>query len=313
MIILTAILIFWLLLRITDRLIGRFSAQADGSCRVETRSLFMLGRRVFKILLFIIIVLLVLRSFGVDVTTALAGLGIGGIILGFGAQKTVENLFGGVSVLTDRVLHVGDFCKVGDQLGTIEDIGLRSTRIRRADRTLVAIPNGTIANATVENYSMREKILFKPTIGVRYETSADQLRYLLVQIRELLISHPKVESSTARARLIGFGPSSIDLEVFAYILSTTYPEFLAIQEDLLFRIMGLIEDSGTSFAFPSQTMYVRKDERAEPEKTKAAEDIVRRWREESQLPFPEHDPAAIARLENTLSYPPPASALKKEK
>lgn len=293
-IVLAAIVIFWLFLRATDFLAEGIGVRLERAGQMAARSLLMLGRRVFKALLFIVMVLFVLRSSGVDVSAVLAGIGIGGLVLGFGAQKTIENLFGGISLLTDRVLHVGDFCKVGDQLGTVEDIGLRSTRIRRVDRTLVSIPNGSVATASLENYSKRDKILFKSMIGLRYETSADQLRYLLAEIRQLLYQHPKVESSTARVRLIQFGASSIDLEAFAYIFSTDYPGFLAIQEDLLLRIMGLVEKSGISFAFPAQIVYLGRDKGLDPEKSKAAEGVVQGWRENNQLPFPDHDPDAIA-------------------
>lgn len=312
-IVLAAIVIFWLFLRATDFLAEGIGVRLERAGQMAARSLLMLGRRVFKALLFIVMVLFVLRSSGVDVSAVLAGIGIGGLVLGFGAQKTIENLFGGISLLTDRVLHVGDFCKVGDQLGTVEDIGLRSTRIRRVDRTLVSIPNGSVATASLENYSKRDKILFKSMIGLRYETSADQLRYLLAEIRQLLYQHSKVESSTARVRLVQFGASSIDLEAFAYIFSTDYPEYLAIREDVLLRIMGLVEKSGTSFAFPAQTVYLGRDKGLDPEKSKAAETVVQGWRENNQLPFPDHDPDVIAQLENTLEYPPPASVLRKEK
>jgi MscS family membrane protein len=280
---------------------------------VLANSVFLLGGRALKVVFLILLLLLVLQSFGVNVSAAWAGIGIGSIALGLGAQKTLENLFGGISLLSDQAFQVGDFCKVADQTGTVEDIGLRSTRIRTVDRTVVTIPNGALSNANLENISRRDKILFRPTLGLRYETSADQLRFLLAEIRKLLYQHPKVESSTGRVRLVRFGQSSIDLEVFAYILTSDYPEFLAIQEDLLLRIMELVEKSGTGLAFPSQTLYLGKETGPDQEKTRAVTAEVERWRKNKDLPFPNHDPATIAKIENTLEYPSTDSALRKVK
>src|SRR5206468_4236143 len=161
--------------------------------------------------------------------------------------------------------------------------------------------------------SRRDKILFKHTIGLRYETSADQLRYLLAEVRKLLYQHTCVESSTARVRLVRLGVHSVDLEVFAYVLSTDYAEFLGIQEDLLLRIFDLVESAGSSLAFPSQTLYVSRDKGLDKEKGDTASAAVEDWRQKNQLPFPDHDAATIAQIENTLEYPPEASALRKRK
>ncbi len=308
-----AVAVYWTLARLTDFLTGRLATRLSKTSVVLANSVFLLGRRVLKVVILVLLILLVFQSFGFNVSAAWAGIGIGSIALGLGAQKTLENLFGGISLLSDQAFQVGDFCKVADQAGTVEDIGLRSTRIRTVDRTVVTIPNGALSNANLENISRRDKILFRPTLGLRFETSADQLRFLLAEIRKLLYQHPKVESSSARVRLLRFGQSSIDLEVFAYILTSDYPEFLAVQEDLLLRIMDLVGESGTSLAFPSQTLYLGKEAGPDQEKSRAAAAEVERWRKNNELPFPDHDPATIAKVENTLEYPPLDSVLRKSK
>jgi MscS family membrane protein len=274
---------YWLIARITDHAVEQIQARLAGGAQGSAKSLLVLGRRVWKALVALVLVLLFLKSFGFDVDSALAGIGIGGIALGLGAQKTLENLFGGVSVLSDGTLRVGDFCKVGDQQGTVEDIGLRSTRIRTPGRTLVSVPNGTVASMSLENITEREKILFNPVLSLRYETSADQLRYVLIRIRELLDRHPSVESETSRVRLIGFGASSLDIQVFAYVLTTDYVEFLGFQEDLLLQVMDAVEQSGSGFAFPSQTTYLGRDPGMDPEKAKAALAAVAQWRAEGRF------------------------------
>src|SRR3989441_1840986 len=271
--------LYWVIVRLTDFIVARIERGLAGRGKGSAHSLLVLGSRAFDALVFVAIALLVLRSWGVDVTTALAGIGIGGIGLRVGAPKTFENLFGGGSVIRDNVLRVGDVCKVGNQLGRVEDIGLRSTQIRTLDRTLVSIPNGTTATANLENYSKRDKILFKQIVGLRRETSADQLRYVLAEVRRLLYEHSKVESATARVRLVHFADASLNIEVFAYVCTTEAEQFLATQEDLLLRILDIVEKSGTQLAIAAQTVYLTRDKGLNPEKTSAAEAVVNRWRE----------------------------------
>jgi len=204
--------------------------------------------------------------------------GAGGIALAFAAQKTIENVFGTVMIVVDRPVRVGDFCKVGDFMGTIEEIGLRSTRLRTMDRTLVVIPNGQLAATMVENYASRERFWFRHIIGLRHETTADQLRYVLEEIRAYLKAHSKVEPGTIRVRFIRFGGSSLDLEIFAYVLLADYSAFLGVQEELLLRIMDIIAEAGTSVAFPSQTTYLAKDSGLDAEKSQAAVERIRNQR-----------------------------------
>ena len=250
-----------------------------------------------------------LSAIGFNLTTVLAGLGIGGLAIAFAAQKTLENLFGGVSVLADEVLRVGDTCRFGDRIGTIEDISLRSTRVRTNERTVLAIPNGALAAMNVENLTRRDKMLFNPALGVRYETSPDQLRYLLAEVRRMLYEHPKVESDTARIRLAGFDNSALNLEVFSYVLTSDFAEFTAIREDLLLRIMEIVKESGSDFAFPSRTLYMAHDQGLDKEKVGTAEQQVQHWRDQSQLPFPDFAPADKSAFRGSITYPEPESAV----
>jgi len=254
--------------------------------------------------------LVFLYMLGFGLTAALAGLGVGGLALAFAAQKTLENLFGGIMITSDQPIRVGAFCTFGDQLGTVEDIGLRSTRFRTLDRTVVSVPNGQLAAMSLENFGLRDKIWFHPTIQLRYETSADQLRYLLAEIRHLLYAHPKVESQSARVRFVGLGSSSLNLDIFAYVYATDYAAFLEIQEDLLLRIVDIIAKSGTAFAFPSHTAYVTRDRGLDAEKTQAVVAQVQQWRAQKELPFPNFAPERIVRIGDTIEYPSPDSALR---
>src|SRR5437868_4525700 len=198
------IAVTWLAWCILRQVMRRGRERAIMSGRMGTGSLMLLGERILKAALVIVGVFAVLSTLGFNMSTALAGLGIGGIAIAFAAQKTLENLFGGVSVLGDEAIRVGETCRFGDRIGTVEDISLRSTRIRTPERTELSIPNGSLATMNIENFSRRDKVLFNTNIRVRLETSPDQVRYLLAEVRKLLYEHPKVETEGARIRFVGF-------------------------------------------------------------------------------------------------------------
>ncbi|SEM41883.1 MscS family membrane protein [Syntrophus gentianae] len=250
---------------------------------------------------------------GINLTAVVAGLGIGGIAVAFAAQKTIENFFGGVFLVWDKPIRLGDFCKAGEYQGIVEHIGLRSTQIRTSNRTVAFIPNGQLASIPVENFTLRDRFLLRHTLNLRYETTADQLRFILAELRELLYRHSRVDSMTVRVRLIGFGQSSLDVEIFAYVLEAAYEQFLAVQEDLLLRIMDLVESAGSGFAFPSQTLYMSRDEGLDEGKGHEAAEAAQRWRARGELPFPDHAPERISQLEGTLDYPPKGSVLSEKK
>jgi len=303
----------WLLLRILAGGFDRWRIRAITSGHAGTGSLVLLGQRIVKVLIVLFAALTVLGVLGFNMTTALAGVGIGGLAIGFGAQKTIENLFGGLSLLGDEVIRVGDVCDFNGRVGAVEDISLRSTRIRTVERTELSIPNGSLATMNVENLSRRDKFLFNPKIGLRYETTPNQLRYVLAEARRLLYEHPKVETASARIRFTGLEASWLALEIFSYILTQDAAEFNAIREDILLRMMDIVSEAGTGFAFPSQTLYLGRDPKPDEARTKEAEERVKRWREEKQLPFPDFAPAEISEFRDSLPYPPPDSAVNNPK
>jgi MscS family membrane protein len=303
----------WLLLRLMANGFDRWRIRAITRGHTGTGSLVLLGQRIFKVFVVLFAGLTVLGVLGFNMTTALAGVGIGGLAIGFGAQKTIENLFGGLSLLGDEVIRVGDVCNFNGRVGSVEDISLRSTRIRTVERTELSIPNGSLATMNVENLSRRDKFLFNPKIGLRYETTPDQLRYVLAEARRLLYEHPKVETASARIRFTGLEDSWLALEIFSYILTRDAAEFNAIREDILLRLMDIVSAAGTGFAFPSQTLYIGRDPKPDEVKAKEAEARVNRWREEKQLPFPDFAPAEISEFRDSLPYPPPDSAVNNQK
>src|SRR5215467_2007247 len=265
-----AVAAYWLVARITRDVSARIISRLTAGGRMGERSVVSLARRVLDVLAFIIIGLIALSSLGVNVTAALAGLGIGGLAIGLGAQKTFENLLGGISILTDKALQIGDACRIGDQRGTVEDIGLRSTKLRTEDRTVLTIPNGTVATATLENFRFRDKILSKQLVRLRYDLAPDHVRYALEELRRTLKQNNRVEDASSRVRLLRFVDAGMDVEIYAYLLVRDYSEFLALQEDLLLRIADTLERTGAGAAFPAQTTVLARPSGIDPEKEKTA-------------------------------------------
>ena len=252
---LTIIAVAWLLIRIAEE-IETVLLRRVATSNAATISLARVGRRCGDVLVIFVALLATLRHFGIDPTPALAGLGVGGIAVALAAQKTLENVIAGASLIFDQAVRVGDSLKVGEIVGTVDHIGLRSTRIRTLDRTVISIPNSQIANASLETLSARDKFWFHPIVSLRYETTSDQLRRVLDNTRRLLTSHNSVSHESVRVRFIRMGAFSLDVEVFAYLFATDWSQFLEIQEELLFSITNIVSAAGAAIAFPSQTMYV---------------------------------------------------------
>ncbi|HVP00302.1 MAG TPA: mechanosensitive ion channel family protein [Bryobacteraceae bacterium] len=219
-------------------------------------STLRLVRRTIDLLVVFAAILIALSHIGINVTAALAGLGVGGIAVALAAQKTLENVIGGVSIIFDRAMLVGDFLKIGETQGIVEDIGLRSTRIRTFDRSVVVIPNGQIATVSIEKLSKRDKFWFHPLLSLQYGTTATQMRSVLEGLRAMLAAHRLVDPHSVRVRFLRFGAASLDVEVFAYVLSADFPHFLEVQEELLLKVMDVVDKAGTKIAIPAQTTYV---------------------------------------------------------
>jgi MscS family membrane protein len=227
----------------------------------------------------------------------IAGVSVGGLAIALAAQGTLENVIGSINLFADRPVRVGDLCRYGDDIGTVEEIGLRST----------TIPNADFSKMKIVNFSRRDRMLLRTMLGLRYETTPDQLRHVLAKLRELLISHPRVHGDRLRVRFVGFGDFSLNLEVFAYLETQDLHEFLGIQEDLLLRMMSIVEHSGTGFAFPSRTLYLSRDGGLDAQRGQAAEQEVQAWREQQGLPFPDFAPEVVERIRHTLDFPPMGS------
>lgn len=252
--------IAWLAFRVVNRWGERARTRALSSSKDRSGSILLLGQRILTVLIVIIAGLAMLSILGFNLTTAIAGLGIGSIALAFAAQKTLENLFGGVSIISDQVVRVGEVCRIADREGTVEDISLRSTRMRTLQRTELSVPNGQLANMNLENMSRRDKFLFETRIGLQQETSPAQLRSFLTDVRQLLLADARVGRDRFRVRFVGIGESSFDLDIFCYVLTSDLGEFFTIREDLLLHILDLMAGKGIALAVPARALHLTRDQ-----------------------------------------------------
>jgi MscS family membrane protein len=231
---------------ISDQIISRLNPRE----RALSYSILPLTIRFIKIVIFCIGVLWVLGAWGYNTNAILAGIGVGGLAVALAAQKTIENLFGGVSLIIDRPVLVGDFCQFGGQLGTVEDIGLRSTRIRTLDRTLVTVPNSQFSTMTLENFSRRERMWFHPTLGLSRATTPEQVQQMMDAIEKILHEHRLVDASGVPVRFTKIGDQSLSLEIFAYVLTADGNEFLKVQTELLLKFLEAANELNVAFSVP---------------------------------------------------------------
>ncbi len=250
--------IFWAMWRSVD--VGvtalRSSTFSQGT---SAKSLVSLGSGLAKVGIAALGLIAALSELGYPVSGLLAGLGIGGLALALAAQKTVENLFGSLSLALDRPFDVGELVKIEDFLAHVETVGLRSTRFRTFDRTLITIPNGRVADMRIENFTSRDRMRFSCTISLVHGTKGAQVRQVLEGIEALLRSHPKLWPEGLTVRFKEFGTTSLDIEVGAWFLTADWSEFLAIRQELLLQIMELVEGAGSGLAFPTRTLMTTGD------------------------------------------------------
>ena len=253
---LATIAVFWALWRSVDVWAQFLMERPWATESPSARSLLSVTRNFAKVFVAVGGLVATLAAFGYPVATVLAGLGIGGLALAFGAQKTIENLFGSVALAADQPFRVGDFVKIEDFTGNVERIGMRSTQVRTLDRTLVSLPNGKLADMRIEDFASRDRIRFGATLGLVYGTTEDQVRRVVAGIEAMLRANPKVWPDTVVAKLLAFSPSSLDVEVLGWFQTSDYAEFRDLRQEALLGIMRIVAEVGTSLAFPTRTVHV---------------------------------------------------------
>ena len=265
----TYLSLFWAAFRSVE---VAFAAAADAPRARASPSLAGMlptGRKIAKVMVFALGLVAVLNELGFKVASLLTGLGIGGIAVALAAQKTVEHLLGSVAINVDQLFRVGDFVKVEDFVGTVEAIGLRSTRFRTLDRTLITIPNGRLADMRTETFAVRDRLRLYANLGLVYSTTPAQLRAVMAGLEETLRAHPKIWPDAVVVRFNDFKDSSLNVEVMAWFQTSDWNEFTAIRSDLYLRFMEVVERAGSSFAFPTRTVHVVGDPTPEKERARS--------------------------------------------
>ena len=249
-------IIFWALYAITPaarELLYRVSNTNDHLSYELSRFIV----RMIRILIVLFGIMAILYNFGINVTAFFASLGIGGLALALAAKDTAANLFGSIALLVDHSVKIGEWIKVNDIEGVVEDIGMRTTKIRTFEKSLIAIPNSIVALSPIENYSRRGIRRIKMTIGLTYDTPRSAVEAIVADLRTLLDRHPDIaQHETKLVNFRDFNASDLGILIYAFAARSEWKSYLEIREDLNLKIMEIVERHGASFAFPSQSLYI---------------------------------------------------------
>ena len=282
--IIAAIIVIWFLFRIIDislKYIARIANRTES--KLDEEMLPFISRAI-KVILSIIVLLWILQLSGYNISSLLAGLGIGGLAMALGLQDTLSNFFGSISIFADRPFIVGDMVKIGEIQGTVEEIGFRSTRIRTFEATLVSIPNKTVANSIIDNLSRRSKRRVEQTIGITYSTTTEQIEKVVSSIREIISRNEEVDPEIVLVNFSNFGDSSLDITIIYFIKSADFREYLAVKERINLAIMRKLEELGVSIAFPTRSIYIENNDKKSTNLLKA-EKKQKKEKEGEDLPF----------------------------
>ena len=246
----------WVLFATVNLFREIYSGHLERAGRRGAQVLLSPAGNAIKLLVLISAVLIYLDKLGIDITTVLAGLGVGGIAVALALQKPMEDVLGAITLYAQQPIKVGDFCRIGNALGTIESIGLRTTRIRTLQNTVIAAPNAKVAGEPIDNISARARILYWPTLRLRYDTSLEQIQEVLDGIRAFLESHDRVYKENYRVRFKEIAEDAFLVEVFVNLETRVWTEYLELVEELNLEFLKIVDRAGTSLALPAQTMHL---------------------------------------------------------
>ncbi|MBU9720525.1 MULTISPECIES: mechanosensitive ion channel family protein [Bacillaceae] len=195
-----------------------------------------------------------------DVSGFVAGLGLGGLAFALAAQDSIGNFFGGVVIITEKPFTLGDWISTPTVEGTVEDITFRSTKIRTFAQALVTVPNSTLANQAITNWSQMGKRQITFNLGITYTTPKEKIERCVQRIDDMLRNHDEIHQELIMVRFNAFNSSSLDIFLYFFTKTTQWEEFLRVREDINLRIMGILEEEAVSVAFPSRSIYMEKAE-----------------------------------------------------
>jgi len=254
-----AVAAIWVIFRLTDvlsRAMARATEKTD--TKIDDQAI-PLVRKTIKVFIAITVGVMIIQNLGYSVTSMVASLGIGGLALALAAKDTVANFFGSVVIFTDRPFQIGDWVQFGSVEGTVEEVGFRTTRVRQFDKALVTVPNQSFTSTPIINYTNRSIRRIKMIVGLSYETSSQQMKSFLEAVRHMIAHHPHIDQGFHMVKFTGFGESTLDVLVYCFSDTIVWTDYLSIQEDVLLRIMDIVNDMGLELAFPTQTVYFRDE------------------------------------------------------
>ncbi len=249
--------IFWAIIAVADALRGLLYKATEKINKDLSRERGNFILTIIKILIGGMGLGAMLQVWGINVTALVASLGIGGLAFALAAKDAAANLFGSFSVLADKSIRIGEWIKVGGVEGTVEDIGMRTTKIRSFGKSLITVPNQIVANNPIENFSRRGIRRIKMRVGLTYSTNAQQINSIVQEIKYMLENHEGIsQSDTLIVNFESFGDSALNIFIYTFTSTANWARYLDIRENVQIEIMRIVEENGSSFAFPSQSIYL---------------------------------------------------------
>ena len=251
--------IFWALSSIVYAIQGLLHSAVIKVDKELSDSLAKFILRIIYIIIWVSAISSVLSLWGINVTAILASLGLGGLAFALAAKDTAANLFGSIAILLDKSIRIGDWIKVDNVEGIVEDIGMRTTKIRTFYKSLIAVPNQIVANSPIENFSKRDSRRILMRLGLTYSTSNAQIQAIIKDIKHLLKNHSGIaQNETMLVNFDNFGDSAKEIFVYTFTNTASWQKYLEIKEDIAYKIEDIVTKHGSSFAFPSRSIYVEQ-------------------------------------------------------
>jgi MscS family membrane protein len=259
-----AVIVVWIAFRLctpVTELLRDIMAKSDAALATQFVPIL---RSTLQVAIILIGGIMILQNSGYEVSSLLAGLGIGGLAIALAAQETISNIFGTLVMFTDKPFKIGDWVQFRDVDGDVESIGFRSTRVRTWAKSIKVIPNKMLTSEVIENWSVMPKRRVRMTIGVQYDSPPEKVEELTKRIYALLQSHPRINQEYMIVAFSDFGPSSLDIFIYYFTTVTAWKDYMHIRQEMNLGIMKIVEELGLSFAFPSQTVYFGDELRTNP-------------------------------------------------
>jgi MscS family membrane protein len=253
---LATFVIFWVLYRLVNEFSMIFSSFSSRFGKALSTDIENFIIKTLRVIIIAFAVMTILQHWGVNVSAFVASLGLGGLAFALAAKDTAANLFGSLVLFTDRPFKMGDWVQAGAEEGIVEDIGIRSTKIRTFAQALITVPNANIANAAITNWTRMGKRRIRMSLGLTYGTTTEQMETILVEIRTYLANNPDIHPETIMIYFDEFGASSLNIFCYFFTKTTVWAEYLKVRESVNLELMRIIERNGASFAFPTQSLHI---------------------------------------------------------